>query len=114
MGLGGCLAGGLIHWGSRRQDCVALSSTEAEFYASSVAGCEVEYFRHLLRDLGFPQSSATLLGEDNLSCIYLQSKTFGAMKRSKHIDCRVYRLRDLHAAGVVTLWSLVISRLLTP
>lgn len=65
----------------------------------------VEYFRHLLRDLDFSQLSATLLGEDDISCIYLQSKTFGAMKRSKHIYCRVYRLRDLHAAGIVTLWK---------
>ena len=88
---------------SRRQTIQGLSSCESEFMASSLAGCEVEYFRHLLERLGFPQRFPTLLGEDNISCIYMQSKRYGALKRSKHIDTRVYRLRELYARGVVCL-----------
>lgn len=100
------MAGGPIHWGSRRQDLVALSSTEAEFYAGSVAGCEVEYFRHLLERLGYPQLHSTLLGEDNMACVYMQSKAYGALKRSKHIDTRIHRLRQLNTRGVLTLWKI--------
>ena len=33
----------------------------------------------------------------------MQSKRYGALKRSKHIDTRVYRLRELYARGVVCL-----------
>ena len=97
------MAGGPMAWFSRRQTIQGLSSCESEFMASSLAGCEVEYFRHLLERLGFPQRFPTLLGEDNISCIYMQSKRYGALKRSKHIDTRVYRLRELYARGVVCL-----------
>ena len=101
------MANGPIHWISRRQGKIAaLSSAESEFYSASLCGCEVEYFRHLLERLGFVQKHNTLIGEDNLACVYMQSKAYGALKRSKHIDTRVHRLRQLHANGVLTLYKI--------
>eukprot|EP00961_Rhodomonas_salina_P136905 1841486-Rhodomonas_salina.2 len=48
------LCGGAISWASNCQAVVALSSSEAEFYAASAqaAGCDVAYFRMILDQLG--------------------------------------------------------------
>jgi hypothetical protein len=88
------LNGAAVSWASKRQNSVALSSTEAEFYAASLAACDVEYLRFVMRDLGFEQQSPTVLYEDNQACIYL-SKHKTHFFKSKHIDTRAHRLRDL-------------------
>lgn len=44
--------GGLISWVSRKQSCVSLSSTEAEFVSLSEACQELVWIRKLLADLG--------------------------------------------------------------
>ena len=87
------LNGSAISWQSTRQALVSLSSTEAEFYAASVAGCDVVYLRRLCQDLGFEQASATPVMEDNVVCIYL-SRNATMFHKSKHIDVRVYKLRE--------------------
>ncbi len=47
------LSGGAVSWKSRRQDCVSLSTSEAEYVAASQCGQEVVYLREILRDFGF-------------------------------------------------------------
>jgi hypothetical protein len=96
------LNGGPIHWCSKRQPIVALSSTEAEYYAASLAGCDTEYFRRILADIDLPQHDATVLFEDNQATIALSEKS-GVARRMKHIDTRVHRLRHLSASGVIRL-----------
>jgi hypothetical protein len=96
------LNGGPISWSSKRQPVVAVSSSEAEFYAASLAGLEVQYVRRMLDELGFTQSGPTPLLEDNQATIYM-SKSEGQMKRAKHIDTRVHRLREQVRAGDVQL-----------
>ena len=63
------LNGGPISWKSRRQDSVALSTSEAEYMAASLCGQEVVYIRAILRDFGVTQTQPTLIYEDNLACI---------------------------------------------
>jgi len=87
------LNGAAISWQSTRQALVSLSSTEAEFYAASVAGCDVVYLRRLCDELGFVQRNATPVMEDNVACIYL-SRNATMFHKSKHIDVRVYKLRE--------------------
>jgi len=94
--------GGPISWSSKRQPIVALSSSEAEFYAVSLAACEIEYLRKMLDGLGFPQKGPTMLYEDNQGTIYM-SRSVGAFNRSKHISTRVFRLRELVNSGVLFL-----------
>ena len=65
------LNGGAVSWQSVRQQVVALSSAEAEYYAASVAGTDMCYPRRLLADLGYPQGEPTILYEDNMACIYM-------------------------------------------
>ena len=67
------LNGGPISWKSRRQDSVALSTSEAEYMPASLCGQEVVYIRAILRDFGVVQTQPTLVYEDNLACIACRS-----------------------------------------
>eukprot|EP00961_Rhodomonas_salina_P009583 129840-Rhodomonas_salina.1 len=64
------LCGGAISWASNQQAVVALSSSEAEFYTASAAGCDVAYFSMILDQLGIPQTQPTIVFEDNWACIH--------------------------------------------
>jgi hypothetical protein len=100
----GCLIqyGGAVLWGSRRQKCVALSSTEAEFIAASHAVQQVMWLRQLLRDLGIPQHSPTTMFEDNQSCIKMVENE-SLSQRSKHIDIKYRFIQDEQKKGTVAL-----------
>ena len=96
------LNGGPIAWTSKRQPIVSISSSEAEFYAASLASLDVLFYRRLLSALGFSQPSPTVMFEDNAACIYMSQKA-GLINRAKHIDLRVHRIRELVRDGVVVL-----------
>jgi hypothetical protein len=42
-----------ISWKSRRQDSVALSTSEAEYMTASEVGKQILYLRVILRDVGY-------------------------------------------------------------
>jgi len=96
------LNGGPVVWSSKRQPIVSVSSSEAEFYAASLASLDVLFYRRLLADLGFEQTSPTVMWEDNAACIYMSQKE-GILNRAKHIDLRVHRIRELVRDRVVVL-----------
>ena len=56
---------GPVHFGSKRQSTVALSSTEAEYYAITEAACDVIALRMTLSDLGMPMKEPTTIMTDN-------------------------------------------------
>lgn len=74
----GCSTGGYlfklgkatISWSSKRQATVALSTTEAEYMAVTEAAKEAYWLQELLQDLGFPQGTTLILG-DNAGAIKL-------------------------------------------
>ena len=94
--------GGAISWSSTRQAVVALSSSEAEFYAASNCACDVSAMRMMTGQLGFDQTEPTIVFKDNWECIYL-SKNLVMYHKSKHIDLRVYHLRYMCQAGITEL-----------
>jgi len=94
--------GGAVSWQSVRQQVVALSSAEAEYYAASVAGTDVTYLRRLLDNLGYTQGTPTVLFEDNMACIYM-SQSSAMYHKARHIDTRVYHLRELCRRGAMVL-----------
>eukprot|EP00961_Rhodomonas_salina_P145526 1958452-Rhodomonas_salina.3 len=96
------LCGGAISWASNLQAVVALSSSEAKFYAASAACCDVAYFRMILEQLGIPQTQPTIVFEDNWACIHL-SRNAVLHHKSKHINFCVYHLHDLCKAGIMSL-----------
>ena len=93
------LNGGSVSWKSRRQDCVSLSTSEAEYVAASQCGQEVYYMREILRDFGYAQTAPTHISEDNLACVAMSENPV-RRKFSRHVDIRRYFVRDMVAAGV--------------
>ena len=84
---------GSFHSRSKKQTITADSSTVAEFIAAHFAAKEIMWARSFLAELGFPQSTPTILFEDNKSTIAMienQSNT----QRTKHIDIRYNMIRE--------------------
>jgi hypothetical protein len=93
-----CFAGAVIGYGSRRQHSIATSSTEAEIMAASHTALEILYFRGLLREMGEDMSEPTVLYVDNLGAVAL-SKDLKSCQRSRHIERRYLKVRELVAQG---------------
>ena len=53
-----------ISWESRKQSCVALSSTEAEYMAMSYATKEAIFLRRLLMEIGYSSGESFILNID--------------------------------------------------
>jgi len=91
------LNGAMVSWASKRQPVTAISSTESEFYSVSLCGLDCVYLRRMMEMMGYKQLGATAIAQDNNACIFLV-KGSGMYNRARHIDTRVYRIREL-AAG---------------
>lgn len=85
--------GGVVSWASRKQTCVALSSTEAEFIALSEACKEAIWLRQILADLHQPINSVTIIYEENQSCLCLIQEE-KLSNRTKHIDVKTHFVKD--------------------
>jgi hypothetical protein len=97
------LNGSAVSWESKRQQLTALSSAESEYYAASACGCYIAYLRRVLETMGYPQLGPTLVGEDNVACIHM-SESSAMFHKGKHIDVRVYRLREFVADKIMKLY----------
>ena len=83
----------MISWASKKQSVVALSSTEAEYIAASLASQEAVWLRSLLGDISFVQKEPTVIKEDNQGTIAL-SRNPKYHPRTKHIDIKYHFIRD--------------------
>ena len=90
-----------VSWASKKQQSVALSSTEGEYMASTIATCEAIFLRRFLDELDFPQSSVTLL-LDNQSAMQLARNPVHH-SRTKHIDVRHHFIREKVESGEIKL-----------
>ncbi len=99
-----------IHWASKLQSEIALSTTEAEYIALSMATRELLPLRRILQEINqhslihlpipdqynITRSSklqATIVFEDNASCIVL-AHSEGSKQRTKHISIKWHHFRD--------------------
>ena len=89
------LNGAAISWSSQTQSVVALSTTEAEYYALCEATKEALHVQKLLAELKQQSTTeCTIIFEDNNACVSW-SKTEGLdHNRTKHIDIRYHMIRD--------------------
>lgn len=90
------LQGGPISWNSKRQNTVALSTTEAEYMAMVAAAQEGLWLNKLQQELFSSDSDCVLIYCDNKSAINL-SQTNMYHPRTKHIDIKHHFLKDLVA-----------------
>ena len=93
-------AGAPIGYSSKRQHCIALSSTEAEVMAASQTATEIFYFQGILRDLGMYQEEPTPLYIDNTGAEEL-ARELKSCSRSRHITRRNLKVREFEADGIV-------------
>jgi hypothetical protein len=75
----------------------------SEWYSASICGCEVTVVRRLLEEIGFWQVSATKVMEDNAACIYSSMDSKQMNPRSKHIDTRIFKLKEFVKDGIMVL-----------
>ena len=95
--------GAAISWGSKLQEVVALSSTEAEYMALTYTAQEAMYLQQLQVEMGVPHGGqGVLLLCDNQSAIKIaQNPVFH--KRSKHIAIRFHYIRERVDSGDIEL-----------
>eukprot|EP00253_Pinus_taeda_P011559 PITA_11559 len=96
------MGSGAISWASKKQPIVALSTTEAEYVASTAATCQAVWMRIMLRNLCQEQAKRTVIFCDNSSAIAL-SKDSMFHKRMKHIETRFHYIMELVSIGELVL-----------
>jgi hypothetical protein len=99
-----------IHWSSKLQSEIALSTTEAEYIALSTALRDLLPLRRILTEL---HSSAlmnlltplppSIIYEDNTSCINLAHKETQLCPRTKHIALKFHHFRDHVTNGTIRI-----------
>ncbi|KAG9444534.1 hypothetical protein H6P81_015874 [Aristolochia fimbriata] len=87
--------GGAISWKSKKQDCIAISTMEAEYIACSLAAQEAIWIRNFLRELCIVDSikDPITMYCDNEAARSL-SKDSRYHSRAKHIDGKYHFIRD--------------------
>ena len=78
------MSGGAITWSSKKQTCVALSTTEIEYVTLASAAQEAVWIRQLTSELGISLENPTIIYEDNKSAISM-TKNPQFHDRTKHI-----------------------------
>ncbi|XP_019257681.1 PREDICTED: uncharacterized protein LOC109235889 [Nicotiana attenuata] len=99
------LGNALVTWHSKKQNWVALSTTEAEYLAVGSCCTQVLWIMHQLLDYDLSLTSNPIFC-DNTSAICL-SKNSVHHSREKHIEIKHHFIRDYVAKGVIIASSSV-------
>lgn len=92
-------ANAAITWQSKKQQCVALSTTEAEYVSAALATKEIIWLKKLFDECSIVIPKYTLF-VDNMSAIKLV-KNPEFHQRSKHIDVKYHFIRDSFQKGEI-------------
>ena len=94
--------GNPIAWASKKQPCVATSTTHIEYIACYAAATEVIWLRRLLASIGIPQSNPTTIFTYSQSAMRLAiNPEFHS--RTKHVDVKFHFVREqvvLHSIDI--------------
>jgi hypothetical protein len=91
----------LVSWASKKQNYVALSTTEAEYIAAGHCCAQFLWMRQTLKDYGYKLTKVPLLC-DNESAIRMADNPV-EHSRTKHISIRYYFLRDHQQKGDIEI-----------
>jgi hypothetical protein len=92
-------AGAAITWQSKKQQCVALSTTEAEYVSAALGAKELIWLKKMFGECKIDDINY-VLNVDNTSAMKL-IKNPEFHQRSKHIDVKYHFLRDLYNKGEI-------------
>ena len=93
---------GALSWSSNKQPMVSLSTTEAEFIATTSCVCQAIWLRRILEGFSHAQHDSTTVYCDNSSTFKL-SKNLVMHGRCKHIDVCFHFLRELTKDEIVKM-----------
>ncbi|GJX58986.1 retrovirus-related pol polyprotein from transposon TNT 1-94, partial [Tanacetum coccineum] len=92
----------LVSWMSKKQDCTAMSLTEAEYVALSASCAQVMWMRTQLKDYGFNYNKIPLYCDSQsaiaISCNPVQHS------RTKHIHTRYHFIKEQVENGIIELY----------
>jgi hypothetical protein len=86
------LGSSLVCWSSKKQNCVALSTSESEYISAAMCCAQILWMKTTLLDYS-ELDACTPIKCDNTSAINLSENPV-LHSRSKHIDVRYHFLRD--------------------
>eukprot|EP00253_Pinus_taeda_P027623 PITA_27623 len=96
------LGSGVVTWTSKKQQVVALSSTEVEYRGAVKASCEAVWLRRMLADMHASQTGPTSLFCDNQGVLkFAKNPVFH--ERTKHVETHCHYIRQLVEDGSVQL-----------
>lgn len=90
----------LVSWKATHQKSIATSVGEAETIAATLAVKTIVYLRNLLDDLGYSQSTATVLFSDSKSTIDAAT-SIGTSTRMRHVHVSDLFCREQHQQGTI-------------
>lgn len=96
------LGNNLINWESRKQRCVALSSTEAEYLAIGDVCKDLCFVRNFLSEILSKEVNIVIYNDNQSAQKLLEVKEY-CHKRTKHIDLRYHFVKDLVQNHYVTV-----------
>ncbi|GJX75509.1 retrovirus-related pol polyprotein from transposon TNT 1-94 [Tanacetum coccineum] len=92
----------LVSWMSKKQNCIAMSSAEAEYVALSASCAQVMWMRTQLQDYGFNYNKIPLYCDSQsaiaISCNPVQHS------RTKHIHTRYHFIKEQVENGIIELY----------
>jgi hypothetical protein len=91
----------MVSWASKKQNSVALSTTEVEYIVVVHCCAQLYWMRQTLRDYGYKLSKVPLLC-DNECAIYMADNPV-EHSRTKHIDIWYHFLRDHQQKGDIEI-----------
>jgi hypothetical protein len=94
--------GAPISWKSKSGNSVTLSSTEAEYYASSETAKELQFIHNLVISMEKNLELPIIMNVDNTGAIYL-ANNYSTGPRTKHIDIRTHFVRELIIDGILKI-----------
>ncbi|GJV62307.1 retrovirus-related pol polyprotein from transposon TNT 1-94 [Tanacetum coccineum] len=92
----------LVSWSSKKQDCMALSTTEAEYVSLFACYAQVLCMRTQLTDYGF-HFNKILIYYDSKSAIAISCNPV-QHSRTKHIDVRYHFIKEHVEKGTIELY----------
>nr|GEY30789.1 copia protein [Tanacetum cinerariifolium] len=92
----------LVSWMSKKQNCTAMSSAEAEYVALSISCAQVMWMRTQLQDYGFNYNKIPLYC-DSQSAIAI-SRNPVQYSRTKHIPTRYHFIKEQVKNGIIELY----------
>lgn len=97
------IGGTAVSWRSKKQNCVALSTAEAEYMALAATAQEAIWLRRLTSEIDESPVESTTIYEDNQSAMCIAKNPPQFHGRTKHIGIKYHYTRDLINSGEIRL-----------